>query len=68
MQALIMPIYEYTCDQCQLDFELLLLGSQKPECPECQGARLTRKLSVISSPSSGDSFNPGVCDPLPGGG
>ncbi len=63
-----MPIYEYTCRDCQNDFELLVLGNQQPECPGCHGKQLTKRLSVISSPASGQADRGGVCDPLPGGG
>jgi putative FmdB family regulatory protein len=63
-----MPLYEYTCDQCQCDFEQLVTGDRKPECPKCHGTRLTKKLSVISAPASGQTASPAVCDPLPGGG
>ena len=63
-----MPIYEYTCDDCRVEFEQLIIGAQKPICPKCEGVTLTKKLSVISSPSMGDKSTGGVCDPLPGGG
>lgn len=41
-----MPIYEYSCDSCGTEFELLVRGSEKPACPECASAQLTRKLSL----------------------
>ena len=41
-----MPIYEYTCDSCGEDFELLVRGSDTPSCPECQGTELTRRISL----------------------
>ncbi|MDG2013168.1 MAG: zinc ribbon domain-containing protein [Pirellulaceae bacterium] len=63
-----MPIYEYSCDGCQNQFEELVTGGKEPVCPKCQGAHLTRHLSVISTPSSGNKAEGGVCDPLPGGG
>ena len=61
-----MPIYEYTCDSCGHEFELLIRGSQRPECPECGKARLTKKFSVPAAHSS-DSTDacslrgPGAC-------
>jgi len=32
-----MPIYEYRCNQCGLDFEELTFttGGPEPDCPEC---------------------------------
>ncbi|MGD0900536.1 MAG: zinc ribbon domain-containing protein, partial [Thermoguttaceae bacterium] len=41
-----MPIYEYTCDDCGHEFELLLRGSERPACPSCDGGRLTKAMSV----------------------
>ncbi len=41
-----MPIYEYICDSCGNEFELLVRGSETPACPECANAELTRKLSL----------------------
>jgi putative FmdB family regulatory protein len=41
-----MPIYEYTCDDCGEEFELLIRGSEKPSCPSCAGERLTKAMSV----------------------
>ena len=31
----IMPIFEYACEKCQSEFELLVRGDDKPACPEC---------------------------------
>jgi putative FmdB family regulatory protein len=28
-----MPIYEYHCKNCDQDFEYLVFGSEKPNCP-----------------------------------
>jgi putative FmdB family regulatory protein len=41
-----MPIYEYTCDDCGSEFELLIRGEEKPACPSCGKGRVTRSLSV----------------------
>ena len=51
-----MPIYEYNCDHCKADFELLVRGNQQPECPQCNQYDLTKKLSVASAPKSSDSL------------
>ena len=32
-----MPIYEYVCAKCRQEFEALVRGEEKPECPECGG-------------------------------
>jgi putative FmdB family regulatory protein len=46
-----MPIYEYTCDQCQRDCELLMRGNELPVCPACGSKQLVKRLSVTAAPS-----------------
>ncbi len=41
-----MPIFEYVCDACGDEFELLLLGSDTPACPACESTDITKKLSL----------------------
>ena len=41
-----MPIYEYSCEACGHEFETLVLGETKPECPSCQSQDLKRLLSL----------------------
>jgi putative FmdB family regulatory protein len=45
-----MPLYEYSCQKCQHTFEALVFGDEKVECPECQGGRVQRLLSVPAKP------------------
>jgi putative FmdB family regulatory protein len=72
-----MPIFEYICKECHHQFETLLYGKEKAECPKCHATRLEPQLSVFavsakgSSPSSsspagacgscGDPRGPGSC-------
>ena len=39
-----MPIFEYICKECQHEFEALIFGSQKAECPKCQSKKLEPPL------------------------
>jgi len=48
-----MPIYEYTCQDCGSEFELLIRGSEKPVCPSCGRQRLTKSLSVPAAHTAG---------------
>lgn len=59
-----MPLYEYRCEDCQHDFELLVRESTRIECPMCHGAHLEKQLSVFAV--SGDqparrAAGPGPC-------
>ncbi|GAB4263670.1 MAG: hypothetical protein Kow0092_14750 [Deferrisomatales bacterium] len=48
-----MPLYEYVCRSCGREFEALVMGGGEPRCPDCGGARLTRKLSAFAFRSGG---------------
>ncbi|THB80299.1 MAG: zinc ribbon domain-containing protein [Desulfobacteraceae bacterium] len=50
-----MPIYEFKCNQCEKNFETLVMGSMTPECPDCNSEDLSRLLSACGfiSKSSG---------------
>jgi putative FmdB family regulatory protein len=41
-----MPIFEYRCGGCAVEFELLVRSSTVPTCPECQSRELDKLLSV----------------------
>jgi putative FmdB family regulatory protein len=72
-----MPIFEYVCKECTHEFEALVYGSQKAECPKCHSTKLEPQLSVFAvsakggasgatavAPcgSCGDPRGPGACD------
>ena len=46
-----MPIYEFHCDHCEQDSELLVRSSKwkGTKCPHCGSAKLSNKLSVFAS-------------------
>jgi putative FmdB family regulatory protein len=41
-----MPIFEYTCKACGHQFELLVLKTTVPACPECKHQELDRHFSL----------------------
>jgi putative FmdB family regulatory protein len=42
-----MPIYEYHCEDCDKDFEALLMrSSETVHCPSCGGGRLHKLISA----------------------
>lgn len=63
-----MPIYEYRCVDCGCSFEALVSASRpKAECPSCNGARLSRELSVFASARSAGA-NVSTSAPMAAGG
>jgi putative FmdB family regulatory protein len=47
-----MPLYEYACDKCEHQFELLVFTGDKVECPECASGKVTQRISVPARPQS----------------
>jgi putative FmdB family regulatory protein len=59
-----MPIFEYVCKECEHEFEALVFGKQKAECPKCQSRKLEPQLSVFAvSAKSGATTQPAVPGP-----
>jgi putative FmdB family regulatory protein len=50
-----MPIFEYICKECHHQFEALVYGKQKAECPKCHAKKLEPKLSVFAVSAKGSS-------------
>lgn len=70
-----MPIFEYVCKGCGKQFEAIILGSKKAECPKCHGKNLEQQLSKFaahshsSAPSTAPCGQPsGACGQMGGGG
>jgi putative FmdB family regulatory protein len=55
-----MPIFEYICEKCHHEFEALVYGKQKAECPKCHATKLQPQLSVfaVSAKTSSHSTAP----------
>jgi putative FmdB family regulatory protein len=52
-----MPIYEYTCQSCQSEFELLVgPSSGKPGCPDCGSKKVQKKFSTFAAHLPSDSM------------
>ena len=44
-----MPIFEYRCGGCGLDFERLVRSAnERVECPECRSVKVRKQLSVVA--------------------
>jgi putative FmdB family regulatory protein len=48
-----MPLYEYSCQQCGEQSELLVKASGEANCPKCGSAKMRRLLSIVAAPSRG---------------
>jgi putative FmdB family regulatory protein len=49
-----MPIFEYSCRDCDNRFETIVLSPrEKITCPKCDSGSVEKQLSVFSSPASG---------------
>jgi putative FmdB family regulatory protein len=46
-----MPLYEYHCEDCGRESELLVTSNTAPECPQCGGHRLSKLLSIVAASS-----------------
>jgi putative FmdB family regulatory protein len=59
-----MPIFEYACKECDHQFEALVYGNQKAQCPKCHSKKLAPQLSVFAvaaKSASGAAAAPGPC-------
>lgn len=48
-----MPIFEYVCRECDHEFEAIVYGKQKADCPKCHSKNLAPQLSVFAVSSGG---------------
>ena len=65
-----MPFYEYRCNDCGTEFEMLMRFSEadrRPECPSCESPKTQKKLSAVASFGSASSDTGGSsCSPRGG--
>jgi putative FmdB family regulatory protein len=54
-----MPLFDYACQECGRQSELLVGTSSQPECPECGSSRMSKMLPIVASPSRGDTAGQG---------
>ena len=49
-----MPIYEYSCRQCGVEFEKLVAShATAVACPSCAGERVMRRISLVGVRTGG---------------
>lgn len=54
-ELVLMPIFEYVCQECDHKFEAIVLGRQKPQCPKCESKRLEQQISKFAVSTDGSS-------------
>jgi len=47
-----MPLYEFVCQKCGREQELLVRGKEVPDCQSCGSIELTKLLSVPAAPTA----------------
>ena len=63
-----MPLYEYACEQCDKEFELLIRSSNdEAACPDCGTKKITKLLSLPAAHTSLSQSLP-ICKMPRGGG
>jgi putative FmdB family regulatory protein len=60
-----MPIYEYTCNTCNEEFEELVFGDDVPPCPHCDSIKISKRMSRPCYHMAGGN---GYAPSAPGGG
>jgi len=52
-----MPIYEFHCEKCERDSEILVRSSdwKSAECPHCGSRKLSKKFSTFASANAGST-------------
>jgi len=47
-----LPLFEYRCQACKSEFELLIRGDAVPVCPSCGSTSLEKQLSLFGVSSA----------------
>jgi len=63
-----MPIYEYRCEQCTHEFEMLVMRRDEAvQCPQCHGEHLQKLMSAhaVGSGAPDTACGAAPCSPEP---
>jgi len=62
-----MPIYEFHCDDCERDSEVLVRSSEwkGTPCPHCGSTRLEKKFSTFAAAGGGGAESAPACTGVP---
>lgn len=62
-----MPIFEYTCGDCDRHFEAFVTAERTAECPACHGSNLVKQLSSPGMVGVASGAAPRASAPMQGG-
>ena len=51
-----MPLFEFICQSCEAEFELLVGVRETPVCPACQSRKLDKLMSAASGRVTGNAL------------
>jgi putative FmdB family regulatory protein len=59
-----MPIYEFHCQKCEKDSEILVRSSRwrGTRCPHCGSTKIVKQLSVFASAGGGEAGASPACE------
>jgi len=62
-----MPIYEFHCEKCEQDSEILIRSTRwaGTKCPHCGSTKLAKKFSTFASATAGEASAPPSCSGVP---
>jgi putative FmdB family regulatory protein len=52
-----MPIYEYSCRECGVEFEKLVASQAAVACPSCASGQVIRRISLVGIRTGGLGAN-----------
>ncbi|MDB5384775.1 MAG: Zinc ribbon domain protein [Planctomycetaceae bacterium] len=58
-----MPLFEYHCQDCDHDFEVLVRAGEKPQCPTCESTKLEKLMSASAARVGGMLSMTSACPP-----
>ena len=58
-----MPLFDFRCESCHHEFEELILGQEKPECPKCGQKKVEKLISAPAAPAGMSLPTVGSCPP-----
>jgi len=52
-----MPLFDFVCKKCGREFEALIMGADKPQCPDCGSGKVEKQMSRYAVRGGGSKGN-----------